>query len=192
MVDFQAAAVRFGKPGKLWAAGLTATEPVDEKTAWGVGWICLGYTTEGSVINYEITLDNVEVAEELDVFARVTTGRDASVEMALAEMTLKNLNIVFNGGIIPDAAQDGAAWEVEPPDMGDESRIMLGWDAYPDAADNDLRFIFRQCLQGGSVSIANRKGTELSTLPANFQLEKPATGKKLFKIMGAGALNPVP
>jgi hypothetical protein len=48
-------------------------------------------------------------------------------------------------------------------------------------------------LQGGTVGIANRKGTEKATLPATFQLEKPSDGvSKLFTILGAGALNPVP
>jgi hypothetical protein len=189
--DFYAPAVRFGMPGKLFAAPLGTTEPADETAAWGVGWIPLGYTSEGSTINYEITLENVEVAEELDVFARVTTGRNATIEVALAEVTLKNLRTVFNGGII---AGDGAAWSLEPPDLGKEQRIMLGWDAMPDVTDNDLRFVFRQCLQGGSIGMANRKGVEKQTLTANFQLEKPSDptniGAKLFKIMGAAELNP--
>jgi hypothetical protein len=189
-VDFYGAAVRFGKPGKLWAAPLgTTPEPPDEKTPWGAGWICLGYTSEGSTISYEITLDNVDVAEELDVFARVTTARNATVEVALAEMTKRNLNVVFNGGVI--AGLGTASWKVEPPDLGNEARIMLGWDAYADAATNDLRFLFRQCLQGGSVAINNRKGVEKATLPATFQLEKPSDGSKLFTIFGAKELDPV-
>lgn len=186
MADFNAAAVRFGKPGKLYIAALGTTEPATVTAAW-TGWAPLGYTDEGSAFNYEVSTDNVEVAEELDVLARVTTGRDASVEFALAEITKRNLNIAFNGGII---LGDGAAWSFEPPDLGNEQRVMLGWDASPDPATNDLRIIFRQCLQGGSLGLENRKGATKSTISANFQLEKPATGAKLLKIMGAGLLNP--
>ena len=187
MADFNAAAVRFGKPGKLYIAGLGTAEPTTTTAPWGAGWIPLGYTDEGSAFNYEVSTDNVEVAEELDVLARVTTGRDASVEFALAEITKRNLNIAFNGGII---LGDGTAWEFEPPDLGDETRVMLGWDAMPTVANNDLRMIFRQCLQGGSIGLENRKGATKSTITSTFQLEKPATGKKLLKIMGAATLNP--
>ncbi len=187
-MDFNAAALRFGKPGKLYIAALGTAEPADETTAWPAGWVPLGYTDEGSAINYEISTDNVEVAEELDVVARVTTGRDASVEVALAELTKRNLGIAFNGGIIPG---DGNAWTFEPPDLGDETRVMLGWDASPDPLNNDLRFVFRQCLQGGSLGLENRKGATKSTISANFQLEKPASGLKLLKIYGGGNLNPV-
>ncbi len=187
MADFNAAAVRFGKPGKLFIAPLGTTEPTTVTAAWGAGWIPLGYTDEGSAFNYEVSTDNVEVAEELDVLARVTTGRDASVEFALAEITKRNLNIAFNGGIV---LGDGLAWSFEPPDLGTETRVMIGWDSMPVAANNDLRIIFRQCLQGGSIGLENRKGATKSTISANFQLEKPATGAKILKIMGAAVLNP--
>ncbi len=188
MVDFHTAAVRFGKPGILRIAPLGSTEPAKVNDPWGTPWVPIGYTDEGSSFNYEVSTDNVEVAEELDVLARVTTGRDASVEVALAEITKRNLTIAFNGGII---AGDGLEWEFEPPDLGNETRIMLGWDALTKTADNDLRIIFRQCLQGGSLGMENRKGATKSTISANFQLEKPATGKMLLRILGAGALNPI-
>lgn len=189
MADFNAAAVRFGKPGKLRAAPLGTTEPTDETSAYAAGWVPLGYTAEGSTFNYEISTEDVDVAEELDILARVTTGRDAGVEFALAELTNKNLSIAFNGGLV---VGDGLAWEFEPPDIGSEVRLMLAWDANPVVASNDLRIIFRQCLQTGGLGLENRKGATKSTIAANFRLEKPTSGAKILKIMGAGTLNPVP
>lgn len=195
MVDFHAAAVRFGKPGKLYIAplidglGAATTEPTAVDDAWPAGWVPLGYTDEGSVFNYELSVDNVEVAEELDPIARVTTGRDASVEFALAELTFRNLTIAFNGGIV---VGDGLEWEFEPPDLGNEERVMIGWDASFDPLTNDLRMIYRRCLQGGSLGVENRKGTTKSVIASTFQLEKPLDGKPLLKIMGSGVLNPVP
>jgi hypothetical protein len=189
VADFNTAAVRFGKPGKLYIAAVGSAEPTTTTAAWGTDWYPMGYTDEGSTFNYSISTDNVEVAEELDVLARVTTGRDASVEFALAEITKRNLNIAFNGGIV---LGDGLAWTFEPPDLGNEQRVAIGWDASPNVATNDLRIIFRQCLQGGSLGLENRKGATKSTIAMQFQLEKPTIppGTKLLKIMGAGPLNP--
>lgn len=190
MADFNAAAVRFGMPGILRIAPVGTAEPTDTISPWPAGWVPLGYTDEGSVFNYEISTDNVEVAEELDVLARVTTGRDASVEFALAEITYKNLSIAFNGGII---VGDDTAWEFEPPDLGTEQRMAIGWDAHVDETQNDLRMIFRQCLQGGSIGLENRKGATKSTIAANFQLEKPNDPtKKILVIYGGANLNPAP
>jgi len=193
VADFHAAAVRFGKPGKLYIApietapGTPTVEPTDTVTAWDAAWVPLGYTDEGSVFNYEVSMDNVEVAEELDPLARVTTGRDASIEFALAEITQRNLMIAFNGGILEG---DGLKWEFEPPDLGNEQRVMIGWDAVGTVANNDLRMIFRRCLQGGSIGLENRKGTQKSLISANFQLEKPLDGRPLLKILGGANLNP--
>lgn len=187
MADFNSAAVRFGKPGKLRIATVGATEPTSATAAWGADWYPMGYTDEGSTFNYSITTDNVEVAEELDVLARVTTGRDASVEFALAELTKRNLFIAFNGGIV---LGDGDVWTFEPPELGNEQRVAIGWDASPTVGSNDLRIIFRQCLQGGSLGLENRKGATKSTMAMQFQLEKPANGAKLLKILGAAGLNP--
>lgn len=192
MVNFHAAAVRFGKPGLLMIAplddgtGTPTPEPTDVNSPWPAGWVPLGYTDEGSVFNYEISTDNVEVAEELDPIARVTTGRDASIEFALAEITYRNLTIAFNGGII---TAGGVTWEFEPPDLGDEQRVMVGWDAFVDPADNDLRMLFRRCLNGGSIGLENRKGTTKSVIAASFQLEKPLDGKPILKIWGGANLD---
>lgn len=200
--DFHAAAVMFGKPGILRVAAVGTAEPTDSTSAWPTGWYALGYTAEGSAFNYNISVDNVDVAEELDVFARVTTGRDASVEFALAEMTYRNLMLAFNGGVVTVAEVGttgyGAVIDFEPPDLGNETRVAIGWDSTSNigaSGTNPLRFIFRQCLQGGSLGIENRKGTAKQTLSMNFQLEKPSigasAGKKVLRILGRNILNPV-
>lgn len=193
--NFKAAAVRFGKVGLLYAAPLGTTEPADAVSAWPTGWGTLGYTDTGSAFHYTLSKANVEVAEELDIFARVTTGRDASVDVSLAEITYRNLTLALNGGLFTLPAtgkSDASAWSFEPPDLGAEVSIMIGWDANPTVASNDLRFIFRQVSQGGAVTLENRKGNTKQVISCTFQLEKPATGAKLMKIMGAAVLNPVP
>lgn len=194
MVNFHAAAVRFGKPGLLYIAPLGSTEPTTVSSAWGSGWVPLGYTDAGSTFSYSTTVDKVEVAEELDPIAYTTTGREATIDVSLAEMTLKNLNIAFNGGLVSVAGGtigDSQNFYFEPPALGTEQRVMLGWDANPTAANNDLRFLFRRVLNGGSLTIENKKGTAKQLIVCKFSLEKPADGSALLKIFGAGStLNP--
>jgi hypothetical protein len=204
MAGFSTAAVRFGKPGALWVAPIGSAEPADEHAVWGTGWFKLGYTDAGSTFAYDITTANVEVEEELDVIATVTTARAAHVTAALAQITFQNLMIAMNGGILT-SSDTGEAWTFEPPELGDEVRVMLGWDAYKGAVtaavtgppavaagypQNDLRMVFRKVFQGGSVSMSNRKGNTKSTIPVDFKLEKPDNGGRLLKIMGSASLNP--
>lgn len=201
-MDFAAAALLFGKPGILRFAPLGTAEPDSLTASWPTGWVSAGPTDAGSTFAYDVTSANVEVEEEVDVVARVVTGRNAHLTAALATVTYRNLMVAFNGGIV---TADGAAWSFEPPDLGDETRIMIGWDNYNgpgvttgtgNAAvttypKNQLRIIGRQAFQGGSVSLTGRKGATKTTIPVDFLLEKPAAGGKLLRIMGAGALNPV-
>lgn len=164
-------------PGTLLAAALGTAEPAATLPfpAWPAGWYKLGYTDAGSTFSYDIKTDGVEVAEELEEVFTVTTGRSGKVEFASAEPTQFNLRMAMNGGVstIVDPATGGAV-VFEPPDLGTEVRIMLGFEA----ESGGERFIWRQCFQTGSVDMARRKGSTKTLIPMSFAVEKPATGLK--------------
>jgi hypothetical protein len=190
MPDFNTAAVRFGKPGKLYIAALGTAEPSNVSSAWNAAFVCLGYTEEGSTFTSELSTEDVSVAEELDPIAVATIGRVTSVNVALAELTHRNLSISLNGGTI--ITPDGQNWTFEPPTTGTETRYMLGWDASAAVATNDLRMLFRRVLTVGNLDMGHRKGAAKATLSVTFRLEKPADGvTKPFKVWGSGVLNPV-
>jgi hypothetical protein len=182
-------AVKIG-PGTLYVAKLLTTEPSSISGAWPAGWTQLGYTDAGSQFDYAPTVEAVEVEEEIFPVRYVTTGATGTLTFALAEQTANNLLIALNAGVSSDrvAATTGTSpditdgsW-VEPPALGLEKRIMLGWDAldYNQAGDAFGRLVARQCLQTGSLSIVRRKGNNKATYAAQFTLEKP-TGKQPFR-----------
>ena len=41
--------------------------------------------------------------------------------------------------------------------------------------------MFRQCFQTGTITLGRHKGANNASIAAEFSLEKPATGLKLFK-----------
>jgi hypothetical protein len=190
-LDFNKAQVRFGQPGKLYVAPLGTTEPAGFSSDWPSGWVPVGYTPNGSTFNYEVTISPAYVEEELDPIGYGATGRTSSVVFALAQTSLRNLSLWLNGGVVAagSGVDDGSEWEFEPPDLGAEKRIMIGWDANPTPANNELRYIFRQGLQGGTGSTANNKGVTVAGLSVTFNLELPDTGDRLIKIMGSGRYN---
>jgi IPT/TIG domain len=182
-------------PGYLYTAGLLTSggvptpEPTDLVTAWedvDPGWVLLGYTETGSEFNYALTSGNVEVAEELDPVMISTTGRTSTVTFTLAEMTAANLGMAMNGGIIhypadpnvepPYDTYSDDVVIVEPPDLGSELRVMMGFES----EDHTERWVMRQCFQTGTMKIIRQKGTVIAGIAAVFSLEKPVTGKRLF------------
>src|SRR5215475_15288613 len=90
-------------PGYLYLGAMGRTEPTDLSTAWATvdaGWGLLGYTDAGSEFDYALAVDQVNVAEELDPVSNQTTGRTASLKFAASQMTITNLKMAMNGGVL--------------------------------------------------------------------------------------------
>jgi hypothetical protein len=182
-------------PGSLYAAPLGTAEPTSVTGAWPTGWIPLGYTDQGSTFDLKPKAAGVMVEEEEWAVRQAISGADATVTFALAEQTLQNLLIVLNSGIegTPSAVAgtsgtdpDGSLWG-EPPNLGEEARLMIGWDALPEAATGPPaiatgRIIMRQCLQTGSMKRQHRKGNAKMTYSATFSLERPG-GEQPFRFI---------
>jgi hypothetical protein len=165
-------------PGQLWAAAVATTEPSDLTTGWTAisgNWAMPGYTDAGSEFRYTPSTDDVEVAEELDPVSTQTTGRVAMVSFAAAQNTVTNLKRAFNGGVTATA---GGVTTFEPPDLGTETRIAMGFES----EDSQERWVYRQCYQQGDVTITRAKGAAKATIAMEFKLEKPTAGSRLFKV----------
>jgi hypothetical protein len=191
MTSFNSSRVKVGV-GTLYAAPLASTEPTSVTAAWPSAWQALGYTDVGSTFDITPDVVDVMVEEEYWPVASNVQGYKGTVKFNLAEVTASNLVIALNGGLTPSAAvqgtnTDGSIW-VEPPDVGLEVKIMLGWDALPKggvAGDAFGRYIFRQCLQSGAVSETHRKGNNKLMYACSFMLLKPPTQEPFRAILPA-------
>lgn len=171
-----AAALGLG-PGYLYIAPLGTTEPTDLATAWAsvsAAWVAIGYTEDGSELSYNPATSPVDVAEELDHIQVVTTGRESDVKFAMSQITATNLKYAFNGGVLTPGT---GITTFEPPDLGTEVRVMLGFEA----EDHTERWVYRQCFQTGTITLGRHKGANNASIAVQFAMEKPATGSKLFK-----------
>ena len=168
------AGVKIG-PGLLYMAPIGTAEPTTGSGALPSAWIPLGYTDEGSEFTFETTFEDVNVAEELDPVKIVATGRMTSVKFSLAEITARNLQAAMNGGAI--GAPAGGFVAFEPPDLGQEVRKMIVWQA----DDNEERWLLRRVLQVGSIVIPRKKAPAKAVIPAEFRTEVPTDGSPIFK-----------
>lgn len=154
-------------PGTLYySSSLATAEPVDLVSAWPSGWANLGYTDDGTEINIETKMEDIEVAEELDPVAILASARTITVMFALAEITATNLKRALNGGTFTDSA--GLRF-YDPPALGTEQYCMLGHESQ----DVQERWIFRKCIQTGKVTVARKKSPNKATLPMEFRCVKP-------------------
>jgi hypothetical protein len=171
--------VRVG-PGIVKVAVLGTTAPTTLLAAWDVGFVDLGYTDAGSTWTFENTFEDVNVAEEFDPVLVAQTARSINIAVAAKEMTARNLQIAFNGGTItPSGTPPNEIITYEPPPAGVFTELMIGWQH----VDNLERYIFRRCLQVGSVEIARQKAPNAAMIPMTFRVLKPTSGA-IFTAIG--------
>lgn len=170
-------------PGTLYAAPLGTTEPVSATGAWAAGWTQLGYTAQGSQFHVKPSVSPVMVEETYWPVRNAFTAMEAHITFNLAEMTFQNWMLALNSGIgtsqltgTSGTNPDGSKW-VEAADVGQEVRVMLGWDSLSPAATSEGtvsgRLIVRQAVQVGQVQVSRRKGATIAEIACDFQLEKP-------------------
>lgn len=173
-------------PGRLWIAPIGTTEPTSASAALPSAWVPLGYTEEGTEVTIELTVDEVEVAEELEPILYVNSKRTTTLTCELAETTRKRLAMVLGWG----ATQTDSASALEPPDPGTEVGVMIVWDSEETAAGNseNTRWVFRRAKPSGSISIARRKSPDKSTIPVEFMIERPTNAKPFIIFPNASGL----
>lgn len=162
-------------PGLLYVGAASAADPTDADTALAVAdFRPVGYTEEGSSFAYETSTEDVTVAEENDPVRTVPTGTTSTLSFSMAEMTWQNLQLALNAGSSAAAIPPTAPTLIEPVEPGTEQRVKLIWDS-----DYGSRWIFRQCIQSGTLTIDRKKAPDKGLLPVEFKCEKPA-GKAPF------------
>jgi hypothetical protein len=179
-------------PGTLYIAPLGTIEPASVTGAWDDGWVKLGYTDQGSSFQFGPQTAPVTVEEEFYPVDEAIVSYAGKVTFVLAETTRRNLAIALNAGVpgsavFPDDTQgeneDGSLWQ-EPPDPGEENRVMIGWDALQKGAvagnDPFTRFVVRKTLQTGPVTRLARKGANKSMFACEFSIIKPP-GQRPFR-----------
>ena len=173
-------------PGRLYVAAPGTAEPTTLFSASSLPaapWTEVGYTQEGSTFSYEFSSEDVEVAESLDPIMTKTTGRTGSLTFSMAENTVRNLTLAFNGGTVTTTGTGASqVYTYEPPEPGTELRKMVLFIS----EDFTEVWIFRQVFQSGSVGMDRRKGADKTLIPVEFKLEKP-NGKTPFRALYAAS-----
>jgi hypothetical protein len=161
--------VRIG-PGKLWVAPFGTALPTALADAPNAAFREVGFTTEGSVVNYSQTSDGVEVAERLRPIKSIITGVELTFEVTLAQLSMDNLALAMNAG--PTAITETANERIFVwPKSGGTSRVSMIWQS----DDNLEREVLVKCFAGGDIAIPRRKGVEPAALNITFTVEENST-----------------
>lgn len=165
-----AANVHLG-PGRLYYAPLGTAEPISASVSLPVAWKVVGYTEDGTTVETEITTEAIEVAEELDPIRYVLTRRTTRISLAMAELAVSKLALAMGAGAT--RTDDNVAFEFPAPSA--MVGVMLVWDSEesPISATN-RRWIFREVVPNGTISITRKKAPNKATIPITFLASLPS------------------
>lgn len=163
-------------PGYLLWAPFGSTEPTHTATgskftdAWPAAWVPMGATQEGTSFKWESPLEPIYAAEFLNPLAYASGEQTGNIAFALLDFTLKSLQRAMNGGLITTTGTTGTEVnKFDPPDPTAIVRCMIGWESL----DNTMRIVGRQCINASAIEAAFKKGTDVGTIPCEFNFERP-------------------
>lgn len=183
-------------PGYLFIAPLASTLPTMaaagstyDADAWPVAWVPVGATEDGSEFSYEMTVEPIMVAELFNAIQYAPTGVSSSISFAMADFTLHKLRRAMNASTSAVTTVSGAAAtlssKLAPPGPTAIIRHMIGWESL----DHTLRLIGTQALNGGQMSISNKRAPSKATIATTWNFEQPAAGDAFnFYAAGVGRL----
>ncbi len=146
---------------------LAAVNAVPQSSAWTY----TGFTSDGTTISIEQEFSEMVVDQLADIVGNKLVKRTLKIQTNLAEATLENLALGFNGGTITtgsgyryyEPVYDGT--ELQPTYLA----ILL--DGYAPASAAGVvkrrRFLIRKSLQTETVETAYKKD-ELTLVPTTF------------------------
>jgi hypothetical protein len=157
-----------------------------------------GNTDQGTTFTFTPTFQEITVEEEYWPIRQSPSGAKLELKFMLAEVTAQNLEISLNDGLGSSLLSgsngtngDGSIW-VEPPTIGTEVRLMLGWDSLIEGAGSPTptgpfqRLIVRQAVQTGAVEMQHKKGNAKTMYACTFSGEKPPNLQPFRLIFPAG------
>ena|SRR5687767_1562896 len=146
---------------------LTAINSAPQASAWTY----TGFTSDGITINIDQSFSEMRVDQLADRVGTKLTERQLTLQANLAEATLANLSLGFNGGTITTAASNSY---FEPVYDGTELQptyIAVLFDGYAPASSAGVskrrRIILRKAISTESVESAYKKDS-LTLVPVTF------------------------
>ena len=122
--------IRVGANGTVYVAPVATVAPVDIATAWGVGWIDLGYCDESGVTFRDSkTTEKISVWQMFYAARYLVTEAETTASFVLRQWSKDTVKLAFGGGTITTTTGPPAHYLYTPPDPSviDERAMGIEW-----------------------------------------------------------------
>ena len=173
--------IRVAGTGAVWRAPAGTTMPVDSVTAWGAGFVNLGYGNDGFTAKPNYKTKQVRGWQNRGVLRNITTEFDWVFEFELMQSNVATLSLAWGNAVIT-AGTLGAYTMALPADPAAE--FILGFD-WSDGLLNQRIIIPRASL----ASLPVIKETRMDAVSYIFGVQTlvPTDGSDQVKVLGVDA-----
>jgi len=97
--------VRVAGTGSLWKADLGTALPADSTTAWGSGFVNLGYATDGFSVKQSLKKQSIPAWQRLGSLRSIVTELIRSITFEALESKLETVSLAWGGAtVVPGLA----------------------------------------------------------------------------------------
>lgn len=119
--------IKVAGSGAIWKAPTGTTLPTDSTTAYGTGWVNLGWISEGGFeIENAKKTKTVMAWQSVEVVRLVTTSVERSVKFEALESNKETVGLAWGGATI--TAGSGSTYTIDLPDPQANSEFIIGID----------------------------------------------------------------
>lgn len=159
--------------GTLYIAPEGTAFPADPSVAPDVAWVDVGYSEEGWSFNVDRTIEDVEVAEEMEPIDVQQTKRDVRIVGASAQASIENFKLAMGGGTIATAAGPPATKTYTPSgvEVLDRKALLFRGKA-PSGKVRDTKV--PHAISVAAVEMASKKAPDKTLLAMEWRIIKQA------------------
>lgn len=165
------ALVRTG-PGRILVGPYGTPLPTTMPATLDVGLREIGFTTEGSEVEYAQNSEGISVAERLRVIRYENISAEMTYRFTMAQIDVYNLALATNADPATAITTTADTIKFVFPKTGGANRQSLVWES-----DDGLeRLVLAKVFSSGSITIPRRKAPDFATIPVEFRVEEVTGG----------------
>lgn len=120
--------VRVGLNGSVYIAPKGTTAPTDLDTAWGAGWVDLGYLSDDGVsMEYSTDSEDINAWQSLSPVRKVLTSVDMTLGFTAIELKTATMTLYFPSATMSDVSGTVHQLSIPAAPSPDERAIGLEW-----------------------------------------------------------------
>ena len=174
--------IKIAGSGAIWKAPLATTAPSDYASAYGAGWVNLGYLKDGFEVTTDLKTKAIEAWQSLEVVRLINTGLSRKVKFDAIESNNETVKLAWGGATITPGT--AGAYTLAVPTSYLTQEFMLGLDVTD--GTTGLRIIFKRAALISAPAI---KYGRMEEIKYSFEVQSiaPTDGSSPVSYFGQDA-----